>query len=169
MGKQTDLFLLDFSKAFDKVSHLKLLYKLSTFGITGNTLKWTEAFLIGRSQTVILERESSKEVPVTSGYHRCLYWARSTFFCTLTTPDKISKHKLDSLLMIPRFTKAVVPVLVLLLVAFVVYSKRRFVVCLSVCHFVLVFFSPFSIAITSLGEERANLSAFRTFVRFVLV
>ena len=45
---------------------------------------------------------------------------------------------------------------------------RRFVVCLSVCHFVLVFSSPFSIAITSLGE-RANLSAFRTFVRFVLV
>ena len=36
-------------------------------------------------------------------------------------------------------------------------------------HFVLVFFSPFSIAITSIGEERANLSAFRTFVRFVLV
>ena len=30
-------------------------------------------------------------------------------------------------------------------------------------------FSPFSIAITSLGEERANLSDFRTFVRFVLV
>ena len=50
-----------------------------------------------------------------------------------------------------------------------VYSTRRFVVCLSVCHFVLVFFSPFSIAVTSLGEERANLSAFRTFVRFVLV
>ena len=50
-----------------------------------------------------------------------------------------------------------------------VYSTRRFVVCLSVCHFVLVFFSPFSIAITSLREERANLSAFRTFVWFVLV
>ena len=33
----------------------------------------------------------------------------------------------------------------------------------------LSFFSPFSIAVTSLGEERANLSAFRTFVRFVLV
>ena len=35
------------------------------------------------------------------------------------------------------------------------------------CHFVVVFFSPFSIAITSLGEERAYLS--RTFVRFGLV
>ena len=50
-----------------------------------------------------------------------------------------------------------------------VYSTRRFVLFLTLCHFVLVFFSPFSIAITSLGEERANLSAFRTFVRFVLV
>ena len=54
------------------------------------------------------------------------------------------------------------------LCCFVVYSTRRFVVCLSVCQFVLVFFSPFNIAITSLGEEKANLSAFRTFVRFVL-
>ena len=42
------------------------------------------------------------------------------------------------------------------------------ILCLTLCHFVLVFFSPFSIAITSLGKERANLSAFRTFVRFVL-
>ena len=50
-----------------------------------------------------------------------------------------------------------------------VYSTRRYDLCLALCHFVLVFFSPFSIAITSLGEERANLSAFRTFVRFVLV
>ena len=33
----------------------------------------------------------------------------------------------------------------------------------------LCFFSPFSIAIISLGEERVNISAFRTFVRFVFV
>ena len=55
------------------------------------------------------------------------------------------------------------------LCCFVIYSTRRFVLCLTLCYFVLVFFSPFSIAITSLGEERANLSAFCTFVRFVLV
>ena len=71
-------------------------------------------------------------------------------------------------------SKAVVPVLVLssvslTLCCFMVYSTRRFVLCLTLCHFVLVFFSPFSIAITSLGEERANLCAFRTFVRFVFV
>ena len=59
-----------------------------------------------------------------------------------------------------------------------VYSTRRFVVCLSVCHFVLVFFGPFSIAIASLagvgrgGGGRcggSGLGAFRAFVRFVLV
>ena len=46
---------------------------------------------------------------------------------------------------------------------------RRFVLCLALCYFILVFFSPFSFAITSLGEVRASLSAFRTFVRFALV
>ena len=53
-----------------------------------------------------------------------------------------------------------------------VYSTRRLVVWLTLCYFVLVLlfcFSPFSVAITSLKEERANLSAFRTFDRFVLV
>ena len=50
-----------------------------------------------------------------------------------------------------------------------VYSTRLFVLCLTFCYFVLLFFSPFSIAITLFGEERANLSAFRTFVRFALV
>ena len=50
-----------------------------------------------------------------------------------------------------------------------VYSTRRFVLCLTLCHFLLVFFSPFSTGFTSLGEERADLNAFRTFVRFVLV
>ena len=65
-------------------------------------------------------------------------------------------------------TKTVVPVLVLLFVAlwFILRGDLFYVL---PCHFVLVFFSPFSIAITLLGEERANLSAFRTFVPFVLI
>ena len=32
-GKQVDLVLLDFSKAFDKVSHLKLLFKLPNMAL----------------------------------------------------------------------------------------------------------------------------------------
>ena len=37
-----------------------------------------------------------------------------------------------------------------------VWSTRRFVLCLTLCNFVLVFFSPFSNVITSVGEERAT-------------
>ena len=66
-GRQTDLILLDFSKAFDRVNHMTLLHKLHQHGVRGNTLSWIKAFLIGRSQTVILEGESSSEIPVTSG------------------------------------------------------------------------------------------------------
>ena len=40
-----------------------------------------------------------------------------------------------------------------------VYSTRQFVLSLALCYFVIVFFSSFSVAITSLGEERANLNA----------
>ena len=50
-----------------------------------------------------------------------------------------------------------------------VYSTRRYVLSFAWCYFVLVFFSFFGIVITSLGEERANVIAFRTFVRFALV
>ena len=50
-----------------------------------------------------------------------------------------------------------------------VYSTRRFVLSLALCYFVLVSFSSFRIAITSLEEERAILRLFRTFVRSALV
>ena len=56
-GQQTDIILLDFSKAFDKVSHTKLLFKLHQHGITQNNLSWIKAFLLGRSQCVALEGE----------------------------------------------------------------------------------------------------------------
>ena len=66
-GKHTDLILLDFSKAFDKVNHEKLFYKLHRYGVRIKTLSWIKAFLNGRSQTVVLEGDQSEEVPVTSG------------------------------------------------------------------------------------------------------
>ena len=65
-------------------------------------------------------------------------------------------------------SKAVVQVLVLLFVA-LWFILRGDLLYVFPCVILFLFFSPFSIAITSLGEERANLSAFRAFDRFVLV
>ena len=44
-GFQTDLVLLDFKKAFDKVPHHRLCYKLAHYGIKGTTLRWIQDFL----------------------------------------------------------------------------------------------------------------------------
>ena len=43
--KQTDLILLDFSNAFDKVSHETLALKLHDYGIRRPALKWVKGFL----------------------------------------------------------------------------------------------------------------------------
>ena len=55
-------------------------------------------------------------------------------------------------------------VLVLLFVALWFILRGDLFYALTLCYFVLMFFSPFSIAITLLGEERANLNAFCMFV-----
>ena len=49
------------------ISHLKLLLKLHRYGIRGSTLKWIQAFLSYRTQTIDIDNEKSTTVPVTSG------------------------------------------------------------------------------------------------------
>ncbi len=64
---QVDVIVMDFAKAFDKVPHRRLLYKLQYYGINGKTNKWIESFLTNRSQQVVLDGEMSDPCPVDSG------------------------------------------------------------------------------------------------------
>jgi len=52
-NSRTHAIFLDFSKAFDSVSHKRLLLKLEHIGIRGCLLNWICSFLIGREQCVI--------------------------------------------------------------------------------------------------------------------
>jgi hypothetical protein len=58
-GEQVDVILLDFSKAFDKVPHHRLLHKLDYYGVRGNTWKWVQDFLSKRTQKVVLDGVTS--------------------------------------------------------------------------------------------------------------
>ena len=64
---QTDCILLDFTKAFDRVSHRLLLLKLKYYGITGEIINWIQSFLTNRKQQVVCEGFTSEAVDVTSG------------------------------------------------------------------------------------------------------
>ena len=66
---QTDLLLMDLSKAFDRVPHERLLYKLHWYGVRGKLHQWIHAFLMERTQQVmiILDGTTSSTVPVVSG------------------------------------------------------------------------------------------------------
>ena len=66
-GHQTDVIVMDFSKAFDKVDHHKLIHKLLSYGINTETSNWIRSFLQNRSQRVAIEGHLSRELPVLSG------------------------------------------------------------------------------------------------------
>ncbi len=61
-----DVLYLDFSKAFDRVPHERLLLKRKNH-ITGTVLKWVEAWLSDRKQRVLVCGEASGWTSVTSG------------------------------------------------------------------------------------------------------
>ena len=64
---QVDVILLDFSKAFDKVPHQRLIYKLDFYGVRGENLQWVKSFLSARKQRVLLDGKTSDQTDVSSG------------------------------------------------------------------------------------------------------
>ena len=61
------MIILDFSKAFDRVPHERLMVKLGHYGIRGATQRWIRAFLTNRTQQVLVEGATSDSIPVVSG------------------------------------------------------------------------------------------------------
>ena len=57
-------------KAFDKISHDKLLHKLNCYGISGKVLSWVKHILIERKFNVKLNNCFSKFYNVTSSEPR---------------------------------------------------------------------------------------------------
>jgi hypothetical protein len=66
-GERFDAIIAEFSKAFDLVSHGRLLVKIADSGVDARVVVWIREFLLGRTQRVRVRGELSEEVRVTSG------------------------------------------------------------------------------------------------------
>ena len=66
-GSPVDIMYLDFSKAFDKVPHKRLIEKLKAHGIRGEVVNWIEEWLRDRKQRVVVTGENSEWEQVESG------------------------------------------------------------------------------------------------------
>ena len=67
-NKQTTIVAyIDFQRAFDSISHSKLIHKLMSYGISGNLLYWIQSFLTHRTQSVRVGSCLSNSCSVSSG------------------------------------------------------------------------------------------------------
>jgi ribonuclease P/MRP protein subunit RPP40 len=66
-GNSVDIFYLDFSKAFDKIPHKRLVEKMKAKGIEAGVARWIESWISDRTQRVCIHGEKSEGSPVDSG------------------------------------------------------------------------------------------------------
>ena len=60
-------FFCDLSKAFDRVWNKGLLFKLQTYGVSGDLLHWFSSYLGQRSQKVMYKDQLSSQLDIFSG------------------------------------------------------------------------------------------------------
>lgn len=67
-GNVSILTLLDLSAAFDTIDHSILLSRLNTlYGISGSALDWFASYLLGRTQTVLVDGQTSHPASLSFG------------------------------------------------------------------------------------------------------
>ena len=80
-GCQTDIIVLDFSKAFDTMPQKSLLLKMDHYCVRGPLLTWLQNFLIQRRMRVVEAGEASEEAAVFLGVPQGIVLGPLLFLC----------------------------------------------------------------------------------------
>ena len=100
-GEEVHTIFCDISKAFDRVWHNGLLFKLNSADVSGSLLTWFSDYLNDRKQRFILPGPSSSWTSVKAGVPQGLILGLFVFFYILMTLLKTLTPLLDFLLTIP--------------------------------------------------------------------
>ena len=76
-GRDVRFVCCDVSKAFDKVWHTGLLFKLKQTGVNKQLISWIESYLADRQQKVVSDGFSSTVKGIKAGVPQGLFWAPS--------------------------------------------------------------------------------------------
>ena len=74
--KQTNVLILDFSKAFDTVPYQRVLLKLKQCGMQGKARRWISSWLSNRTERVVFDGDASHKIQI---FPRVLCLHRSCF------------------------------------------------------------------------------------------
>ena len=100
--------MIDFTKAFDTVDHVILLYKLSQLSLPGFVINWIRSFLYGRGQQCKVNGLLSNVIDIGlnivqgSGTGPTLYIVTKNDSCTVSAVNDIFKYADDTTLLVPQ-------------------------------------------------------------------
>ena len=85
---------MDFAKAFNIVSHQRLMYKLHWYGVHGKVHKWISEFLTNLLQKIALNGTCSAFVKVSSSVPLALYWGHPYSLIYINDLPEFVNHRL---------------------------------------------------------------------------
>ncbi|VVC31377.1 Reverse transcriptase domain [Cinara cedri] len=97
---QLDTIYTDFQKAFDKVNHTILLYKLFHFDIRGNFFNWLKSYLRSRTQAVKMSSQVCNDFLVSSSVPQGSHLGPLLFILIINDLSSIIYSSVDVLLFV---------------------------------------------------------------------